>query len=87
MITGSCSKYARAKSRCSNACLQYVGKAITKGHIGYFVTMTTGVIQKVLPVLSTERLLHIWLSTEYYGFGPSSTAVDTGDTRDLMLSK
>ena len=40
----------------------------------------TGVIQKVLPVLSTETLLHIWLSTEYYGFRPSSTAVDTGDT-------
>ena len=38
----------------------------------------TGVIQKVLPVLSTETLLHIWLSTEYYGFRPSSTAVDTG---------
>ena len=33
--------------------------------------------QKVLPVLSTETLLHIWLSTEYYGFRPSSTAVDT----------
>ena len=39
-----------------------------------------GVIQKVLPVLSTETVLHIWLSTEYYGFRPSSTAVDTGDT-------
>ena len=38
---------------------------------------TTGVNQKVLPVLSTETLLHIWLSTEYYGFRPSSTAVDT----------
>ena len=37
----------------------------------------TGVNQKVLPVLSTETLLHIWLSTEYYGFRPSSTAVDT----------
>ena len=37
----------------------------------------TGVNQKVLPVLSTEMLLHIWLSTEYYGFRPSSTAVDT----------
>ena len=36
-----------------------------------------GVNQKVLPVLSTETLLHIWLSTEYYGFRPSSTAVDT----------
>ena len=36
----------------------------------------TGVNQKVLPVLSTETLLHIWLSTEYYGFRPSSTAVD-----------
>ena len=40
-------------------------------------SMCTGVIQKVLPVLSTETLLHIWLSTEYYGFRPSSTAVDT----------
>ena len=39
--------------------------------------MNTGVNQKVLPVLSTETLLHIWLSTEYYGFRPSSTAVDT----------
>ena len=39
--------------------------------------MYTGVNQKVLPVLSTETLLHIWLSTEYYGFRPSSTAVDT----------
>ena len=38
---------------------------------------STGVNQKVLPVLSTETLLHIWLSTEYYGFRPSSTAVDT----------
>ena len=40
-------------------------------------TISTGVNQKVLPVLSTETLLHIWLSTEYYGFRPSSTAVDT----------
>ena len=47
----------------------------------------TGVNQKVLPVLSTETLLHIWLSTEYYGFRPSSTVVDTGDTRGLMMSK
>ena len=39
--------------------------------------MFTGVNQKVLPVLSTETLLHIWLSTEYYGCRPSSTAVDT----------
>ena len=36
-------------------------------------------------MLSTETLLHIWLSTEYYGFRPSSTAVDTGDTRGLMF--
>ena len=28
-------------------------------------------------MLSTETLLHIWLSTEYYGCRPSSTAVDT----------
>ena len=47
----------------------------------------TGVNQKVLPVLSTETLLHIWLSTEYYGFRPSSTAVDTGDTRGFTLPK
>ena len=37
----------------------------------------TGVNQKLLPVLSTETVLHLWLSTEYYGFRPSSTAVDT----------
>ena len=43
-----------------------------------FQSLITGVNQKVLPVLSTETLLHIWLSTEYYGFRPSSTAVDTG---------
>ena len=42
-----------------------------------FVIHHQGVNQKVLPVLSTETLLHIWLSTEYYGFRPSSTAVDT----------
>ena len=42
-----------------------------------FPPNSTGVNQKVLPVLSTETLLHIWLSTEYYGFRPSSTAVDT----------
>ena len=36
-----------------------------------------GVNQKVLPVLSTETLLHIWLSTEYYDCRPSSTAIDT----------
>ena len=42
-----------------------------------FVSVNTEVNQKVLPVLSTETLLHIWLSTEYYGFRPSSTAVDT----------
>ena len=53
----------------------------------HFHNMCTRVIQKVLPVSSTETLLHIWLSTEYYGFRPSSTAVDTGDTRGLMMSK
>ena len=52
-----------------------------------YLYLTTGVNQKVLPVLSTETLLHIWLSTEYYGFRPSSTAVDTGDTRGLMMSE
>ena len=45
-----------------------------------YIDSITGVIRKVLPVLSTETLLHIWLSTEYYGFRPSSTAVDTGGT-------
>ena len=28
-------------------------------------------------MLSTETLPYIWLSTEYYGFRPSSKAVDT----------
>ena len=28
-------------------------------------------------MLSTETLLRIWLSTEYYDFRPSSAAVDT----------
>ena len=46
----------------------------------------TGVNQKVLPVLSTETLLHIWLSTEYYGFRPSSTAVDTVSFHALDLT-
>ena len=55
--------------------------------INNLLLVFTGVNQKVLPVLSTETLLHIWLSTEYYGFRPSSTAVDTGDTRCLMMSK
>ena len=53
----------------------------------YTSIVFTGVNQKVLPVLSTETLLHIWLSTEYYGFRPSSTAVDTGGTRGLMMSE
>ena len=35
--------------------------------------LTTG----VLPVLSTETILHIWLSTENSGFRPSCTVVDT----------
>ena len=34
-------------------------------------------------MLSTETLLHIWLSTEYYGFRPSSAAVDTVSKRAL----
>ena len=46
-------------------------------HFGNCFWFNTGVIQKVLPVLSTETFLHIWLSTEYYGFRPSSTVVDT----------
>ena len=47
------------------------------GLISVFETTAHGVIKKVLPVLSTEKLLHIWLSTEYYGFRPNSTAVYT----------
>ena len=58
------------------------------GHpIKFDTTCYHGVNQKVLPVLPTETLLHIWLSTEYCGFRPSCTAVDTGDTRGLMMSK
>ena len=34
-------------------------------------------------MLSTETLLHIWLSTEYYRFRPSSTAVDTASLHAL----
>ena len=34
-------------------------------------------------MLSTETLLHIWLSTAYYGFRPSSTAVDTVSSHAL----
>ena len=46
-----------------------------------FWAIVTGVDQKVPPVLSTETLLRNWLSTEYFGFRPSSTAGDTGQTR------
>ena len=35
----------------------------------------TGEIQLIPPVLSTETLLHILLSSEYSGFRPSTTAV------------
>ena len=35
----------------------------------------TGVIQLIPPVLSSETLLHILLSSEYSGFRPSTTAV------------
>ena len=45
-------------------------------HYESMENVITGVNQKVPPVLSTETLLHIWLSTEYYGFRPSSTAAD-----------
>ena len=38
---------------------------------------TTGVIQLIPPVLSSETLLHILLSSEYSGFRPSTTAVVT----------
>ena len=30
----------------------------------------------VLHVQSTEHILHIWMSTENYGFQPNNTAVD-----------
>ena len=42
-------------------------------NISYFFysSINTGVNRKVLPVLSTETLLRIWLSTEDYGFRPS----------------
>ena len=53
--------------------LLYVLNALSDHHLFFFSNcdIITGVIQKVLPVLSTETLLHIWLSTEYYGFRPS----------------
>ena len=48
------------------------------GHCLFFTfILLTGVNQKVLPVLSTETLLHIWFSIDYYGFRPSSAAVGT----------
>ena len=43
----------------------------------YSRTMITGVIQLIPPVLSSETLLHILLSSEYSGFRPSTTAVVT----------
>ena len=52
-------------------------KCIIVDYLHSLLHTSTGVNQKVLPVLSTETLLHIWSSTEYYGFRPSSTAVDT----------
>ena len=39
--------------------------------------LLTGVIQLIPPVLSSETLLHILLSSEYSGFRPSTTAVVT----------
>ena len=41
------------------------------------ILFTTGVIQLIPPVLSSETLLHILLSSEYSGFRPSTTAVVT----------
>ena len=35
--------------------------------------LTTGVIQLIPPVLSSETFLHILLSSEYSGFHPSTT--------------
>ena len=39
------------------------------------ICINTGVIQLIPPVLSSETLLHILLSSEYSGFRPSTTAV------------
>ena len=44
-------------------------------HILKYGTVYTGVIQLIPPVLSSETLLHILLSSEYSGFRPSTTAV------------
>ena len=41
------------------------------------IPLITGVIQLIPPVLSSETLLHILLSSEYSGFRPSTTAVVT----------
>ena len=41
------------------------------------MVLITGVIQLIPPVLSSEMLLHILLSSEYSGFRPSTTAVVT----------
>ena len=64
-----------------SSCLQIFISLYLKAFIQNLVqngpVVSTGVNQKVLPVLSTETLLHIWLSTEYYGCRPSSTVVDT----------
>ena len=66
------------------------GEPIARVLLGYFVsistqlnsilfanhiTFNTGVIQLIPPVLSSETLLHILLSSEYSGFRPSTTAV------------
>ena len=44
---------------------------------GIYDEYITGVIQLIPPVLSSETLLHILLSSEYSGFRPSTTAVVT----------
>ena len=44
---------------------------------GTATEVSTGVIQLIPPVLSSEALLHILLSSEYSGFRPSTTAVVT----------
>ena len=41
----------------------------------FLFSIFTGVIQLIPPVLSSETLLHILLSSEYSGFRPSTTAV------------
>ena len=52
----------------------HIGQNFEK-HSKIFFSETTGVIQLIPPVLSSETLLHILLSSEYSGFRPSTTVV------------